>query len=115
MSDPQDGGRGNEVQNDSKKDSQKNGSSGRTATEVNAGIRDPRQKRKNMKRMKRDDGGREVTDPVTHLPVVIYDATDERLQKVPENEPSYGSQPWTSTAAQKSETQLDLESRQNPC
>ena len=109
--DVQDSGRHNGAQSDS----QNNGSDGPSAAEVNAGITDPRQKRKNMKRMKRNDGGREVTDPVTHLPVVIYDSTDKRLEKAPENEPAYGSQPRTSTGlsgAQKSESQLDFETRQ---
>ena len=113
--DTRQGGRHKEAQNNSEENPRKNSSSGPSATEVNAGITDPRQKRKNMKHMKRDDGGREVTDPVTHLPVVIYDSTDKRLEKAPENEPAYGSQPRTSTGmsgAQKSGSQLDLESKQ---
>jgi hypothetical protein len=42
-----------------------------SATQINAGITNPKQKRKNMNRMKKDNGGREVTDPITHLPVII--------------------------------------------
>lgn len=58
---------------------------------------DPRQKRKNMKHMKRDNVGREVTDPITHLPIVIHDSTTKELERVPENEPPTDSDPRTST------------------
>lgn len=76
---------------------------------------DPRQKRKNMKHMKRDTTGREVTDPVTHLPVTIHDSTNNELKKVPENTPPAGSNPRSSTgfsATSKSETQLRNETEQ---
>ena len=46
---------------------------------------DPRKKRKNMKHMKRDHAPREVTDPVTHLPVMIHDSTNSELRNAPEN------------------------------
>lgn len=59
-------------------------------SETIATSNDPRQKRKNMKTMKRDNGGRKVTDPVTHLPVTIHDSTDAELKSVPENEVSAG-------------------------
>lgn len=108
-------GNQNAVQNGSKEDSRDNSSSKPSATEVNAGITDPRQKRKNMKHMRREDGGREVTDPVTHLPVIIYDSTDKRLEKAFHNEPAPGSQPQRASGlsgAQKSKTQIDDETRQ---
>lgn len=35
--------------------------------------------------MRREHQGREVTDPVTHLPIVIHDATSPELHSVPEN------------------------------
>ncbi|KAL8765392.1 MAG: hypothetical protein Q9209_007519 [Squamulea sp. 1 TL-2023] len=44
---------------------------------------DPQQKRKIMKKIARDHKGREVTDPITHLPVTIHDATDTELGSVP--------------------------------
>ena len=75
----------------------------------------PRRKRKNMKHMKRDEAGREVTDPVTHLPVLIHDSTSKELGKVPENEPPPGSGPRTSTgfsAYSKSESQLAAETEE---
>jgi hypothetical protein len=40
---------------------------------------DPRQKRKSMKQRKEDHAGREVTDPVTHLPVTIHDSNKAEL------------------------------------
>ena len=76
---------------------------------------DPRQKRKNMKHMSRDHKMREVTDPVTHLPVMVHDSTNEELKSVPENEPHPGSQPQSSTGSNgkaKSKEQLQKESEQ---
>ena len=111
----QESGNQNAAQNGSNKESWRNSSSGPSATEVNAGIMDPRQKRKNMKHMKREDGGREVTDPVTHLPVIIYDSTDRRLEKALQNEPAPGSQPQTtsgSSGTHKSQTQIEDETLQ---
>ncbi len=46
---------------------------------------DPRTKRRKLKHMKRDTTSREVTDPVTHLPVTIHDSTNNELYKLPEN------------------------------
>ena len=72
----------------------------------------PRQKRKNMKHSKRDHAGREVTDPVTHLPVTIHDLTEKELNNAPENEPPSGSGPRTSSGfstISKSDSQLQRE------
>ena len=76
---------------------------------------DPRQKRKHMKHLKRDNAGREVTDPVTHLPVIIHDSTSKELRTVPENEPTPESGPRTSTSSRgnsKSESQLQKETEE---
>ncbi|MCJ1395404.1 hypothetical protein MMC18_008289 [Xylographa bjoerkii] len=73
---------------------------------------DPRKKRKSFKHMKRDNEGRKVTDPVTHLQVTIHDSTDKELENVPENPRPSGSDPRTATGpsgASKSETQLRQE------
>ncbi|KAL9590471.1 MAG: hypothetical protein Q9203_000750 [Teloschistes exilis] len=51
---------------------------------------DSRQAHKNFKALKRNNEGREVTDPVTHLPVAIHDSTDPELQAVPENKVAPG-------------------------
>jgi len=86
-----------------------------TATESAASETDPRKKRKNMKHKKRDDGGREVTDPVTHLPVIIRDSTTKDLENAPENEPESGSQPRSQTGLNgpsKSKAQLDCEQQE---
>ena len=76
---------------------------------------DPRQKRKNMKHMKRDHAPREVTDPVTHLKVIVHDTTNKELQAVPENEPPPGSNHRNATSASagfKSESELELEKQE---
>lgn len=73
---------------------------------------DPRQKRKNMKNMKRDHAPREVTDPVTHLKVLVHDSTNKELRTVPENEPPPGSnhRNATSTSAGfKTKSELEQE------
>ena len=106
---------GKRKQQNSDGGTQKNSKSNLSATEAAARSSDPRAKRKHMKNMKRDDGGREVTDPVTHLPVTIYDSTETSLKKAPENEPASGSQPRTYTGlkgAEKSETEIDRETRE---
>ena len=76
---------------------------------------DPRQKRKNMKHMERDHAPRQVTDPVTHLKVMVHDSTDKELQTVPENEPSPGSNHRSATSASagfKTKPELDQESQE---
>ncbi|XP_044715365.1 c2 domain-containing protein [Hirsutella rhossiliensis] len=70
---------------------------------------DPRLRRKELKNRKRERAEREVTDPVTHLPVIIHDFTDDALEELDFNYPPFGSTPETSTglgAKQKSEEQL---------
>jgi len=84
----------------------------KSATEAVAGHHDPRQKRKDMKHKARDDGGREVTDPITHLPIVIRDSTHKDLKSAPENIIASGNVPRTSTGlsgATKSGEQLQSE------
>lgn len=93
----------------------KDGGQPQTASQAAASHSDPREKRKAMKHMKRDDGGREVTDPVTHLPIIIHDSTGKDLKKAPENEPAAGSGHRTETGltgASKSDSQLDEETRE---
>ncbi|TVY83722.1 Meiotically up-regulated protein [Lachnellula suecica] len=83
-----------------------------SATEEAAGHTDPKKKRKAMKNNKRDDGGREVTDPITHLPLIIRDSTSKDLKRSAENEPPPGSNTRTSTGmsgVSKSSSQLEQE------
>ncbi|OCL13166.1 hypothetical protein AOQ84DRAFT_385608 [Glonium stellatum] len=58
---------------------------------------DPKQKRKAMKKRKGNRAEREVTDPVTHLPVTIHDFTAEDLKKTPENGPPAGAESRSAT------------------
>ncbi|KAL8826896.1 MAG: hypothetical protein Q9191_003519, partial [Dirinaria sp. TL-2023a] len=103
--------RASEEKQDGQKESAK-GEQSHDTVESAANELDPRSKRKAMKHMERDRAGREVTDPVTHLPVMIHDSTNKELGRVPENEPPPGSGPRTSTgfsAYSKSESQLAAE------
>ncbi|KAF3761767.1 hypothetical protein M406DRAFT_50127 [Cryphonectria parasitica EP155] len=72
----------------------------KSATEHVASTTDPKAKRKAMKKASRNTGGREVTDPVTHLPLVIHDQTDKDLNSAPENEPEPGEHHTTATGPQ---------------
>lgn len=93
-------------------DSKDGGSQEKTATEQVASTVDPKEKRKAMKKFKRQTGGREVTDPVTHLPIIIHDQTDKDLKSAPENEPEPGEHHTTATGPQgasKSEEELQKE------
>ncbi|KAH6662020.1 hypothetical protein B0J14DRAFT_310913 [Halenospora varia] len=85
-----------------------------SATEKAAGQSDPKQKRKEMKHNKRNDGGREVTDPITHLPLVIRDSTDKDLQRAPENEPAPSASKTDTglSGASKSSTSLEAEQQE---
>ncbi|KAH8903410.1 hypothetical protein BR93DRAFT_862105, partial [Coniochaeta sp. PMI_546] len=82
----------------------------KSASEAAASHLDPKQKRKDMKKIKRHGGGREVTDPVTHLPVMMRDMTDKDLTNTPENEAGAGTHHSNKTgAADKSQEELDAE------
>lgn len=83
----------------------------KSATEHAASATNARDKRKAMKHVKRG-GGREVTDPVTHMLMHIRDQTENDLKAVDENIPQPGSEPRTATglsAATKSASQLNKE------
>ncbi|TVY52813.1 Meiotically up-regulated gene 190 protein [Lachnellula cervina] len=91
---------------------QKHGKEGSSATEEAAAHTDPKKKRKAMKHNKRDGGGREVTDPVTHLPLIIRDSTEKDLKRASENEPTPGSNHRSGTGfseSSKSSSQLQTE------
>lgn len=86
---------------------------GKSATETAAGHLDPKQKRKDMKKIKRHGGGREVTDPVTHMQTLIRDMTDKDLAATPENEVEAGGHHRNTTGgADKSTEQLDSEHKE---
>jgi len=104
-----------QMHGDTQQSDEKKGRRPKSATEEVVGMLDPRQKRKAMKHKDRTDGGREVTDPVTHLPVTIRDSTEKDLKRAPENEPAPGEELRTSTGlsgASKSSAQLTTEAEQ---
>ncbi|KAI0119000.1 hypothetical protein F4814DRAFT_223206 [Daldinia grandis] len=104
---------GQEEANDHREDgSKKGGEQEKSATEAVASAIDPREKRKAMKKTKRHGGGREVTDPVTHLPIVIHDQTEKDLSSAPQNIPAPGLHHYTATGPQgasKSDQELKTE------
>jgi hypothetical protein len=73
---------------------------------------DPKKARKNMKKWSADGTEREVTDPVTHLPVTIHDYTEKDLKMTPKNGPAAGTEARSATGASataKSDEQLQDE------
>lgn len=58
---------------------------------------DPRARRKKSNKRKDERAEREVTDPVTHLPVTIHDLTSDAFKEVPENDEPFGSTTRTAT------------------
>lgn len=89
-----------EIGQDSHGKEDNNGEDGEPAidtSQVDASATDPRARRKDMKKRKDEKAERDVTDPVTHLPVTIHDKTSDALKEVPENDQPFGSTPQTST------------------
>ena len=81
-------------------------------SQVDSSSTDPRARRKNLKNRKDEKAEREVTDPVTHLPVTIHDKTSSALKEVSKNDLPFGSTPHTSTGQEnkkKSGKQLHTE------
>ena len=82
-------------------------------SQVDSGAGDARQRRKDMKSKKsnkKERAEREVTDPITHLPVTIHDFTDDALKKVDYNDPPPGSTTKTATGLSgKSKSDEELE------
>lgn len=102
---------GQQKQGQQQKDSKDGGQQRKSATEQVASISDPKEKRKAMKKAKMT-GSREVTDPVTHLPIIIHDQTDKDMNAAPENEPEPGEYHITATGPQgaaKSDEELEKE------
>ncbi|KAF2474538.1 meiotically up-regulated gene 190 protein [Lindgomyces ingoldianus] len=96
-------------------DGKESGCDGNTAEDTTEGIlheMDPKKARKAMKKFSADGTEREVTDPVTHLPVTIHDFTGKDLKMTPKNGPPAGSELRSATggtAMRKSEEQLSAE------
>ena len=82
----------------------------RDTSEATTGATDPRQRMKERKKGRDEAAEREVTDPVTHLPVRIRDYTNDALEQVPENREHYGSTTRTATGlSNKSKSSKELE------
>jgi len=95
-------------------DSDENGM--KDTTEGNLSSSDPKQARKEMKKFKPDGSDRQVTDPITHLPVNIHDFTDRDLDTTPHNPPPVGTEPRTMTGMEalgKTEDHLKEEEQES--
>jgi len=67
-------------------------------------------KRKGMKKRKDDAAERQVTDPITHLPVTIHDFTSQALKDVPENAKPMGTTQRSATGlSNKNKTNQQLQ------
>ncbi|KAK4561114.1 hypothetical protein LTR86_005069 [Recurvomyces mirabilis] len=75
-----------------------------------AGPKNSKDKRKGMKKRKDDAAERQVTDPITHLPVTIHDFTSQALKDVPENEKPMGTTQRSATGlSNKNKTNQELQ------
>lgn len=75
-------------------------------------VADPKKRRKGAGR-KEERAEREVTDPVTHLPVRIYDFTEDSLKNVEENPPPFGNTSRTATGlSNKNKSQQQIQDEQ---
>lgn len=105
-----------EERDEGRSDTQTEDQTPEEASQATANGLDPRQKRKKMKHATRDSTGREVTDPVTHLPVTIHDSSNNELKNVPENLSPSALNLRSSlqlSSASRSEIQLDQETQQS--
>ncbi|KAG5922470.1 hypothetical protein E4U42_005453 [Claviceps africana] len=86
----------------------------RDTSEVDAGSTDVKQRRKQLKSKTRERAEREVTDPVTHLPVRIHDFTDDALKEATSSHTAFSSDQRTSAGSKdgsESEARLGNEER----
>ncbi|KAI5358583.1 putative C2 domain, synaptotagmin-like mitochondrial-lipid-binding domain, C2 domain superfamily [Septoria linicola] len=84
-------------------------------SEIAPVAQDPKKARKAAKKNRNNRAEREVTDPITHLPVRIYDFTTESLEEVEENPLPWGSTLRTATGLsnkRKDTSQLNEETRE---
>ncbi|KAF4589452.1 meiotically up-regulated protein [Ophiocordyceps camponoti-floridani] len=118
-SDDKMGGNGDgddEGDNDDNLDSKVGADSGddtiQDTSQFSPGTAHPKQRRRQLRSRKRERAEREVTDPITHLPVTIHDFTSESLAQLDYNDPPSGTTPETATgtaAKNKSVEQLERE------
>ncbi|KAF4457942.1 hypothetical protein F53441_197 [Fusarium austroafricanum] len=99
----------NEENKEEEEEGEEGGEKMTDTSQVGPQSSDPKQRRKEIKKSKRERAEREVTDPVTHLPVKIHDFTDDALKEVDTNEPPFGTTQRTATGSEnknKTEEQL---------
>lgn len=81
-----------------------------------AETQDPKKARKAMKKFSANGQEREVTDPVTHLPIQIHDFTDKDLKKTTKNPPPAGAEPKSATGGanrNKDDEELEREGQES--
>ncbi|KAK7430189.1 hypothetical protein QQZ08_003163 [Neonectria magnoliae] len=80
-------------------------------SEIDPASSDPKERRKDIKKGSKERAEREVTDPVTHLPVTIQDFTDQALKMVKLDDSPFGppERVTTGKSTEKSDEQLDEE------
>ncbi|PFH63466.1 hypothetical protein XA68_10060 [Ophiocordyceps unilateralis] len=66
-------------------------------SQYSPGTAHPKRRRRQLRSRKRERAEREVTDPITHLPVMIHDFTSESLAQLDYNDPPSGTTPETAT------------------
>ncbi|KAF1949613.1 hypothetical protein CC80DRAFT_256363 [Byssothecium circinans] len=111
--------KGDDDRQEDNKDQQEEDKDSETAEDTTEGMlnqTDPKKARKAMKKFSADGTEREVTDPVTHLPVTIHDFTDKELKMTPKNGPPAGTEARSATGAagvNKSQEQLAQEGQES--
>ncbi|KAK2601648.1 hypothetical protein QQS21_004798 [Conoideocrella luteorostrata] len=86
----------NEIDNESEDEGEPSQGFKETS-QVDPGSTDVKQRRKELKSRKRERAEREVTDPVTHLPVTIHDFTDHALKEAVSSHPAFTPYKRTAT------------------
>lgn len=97
---------------DEEQDADNEAAVAKDTSEATAGAGDPKALRKRQKKNKDERAEREVTDPVTHLPVRIHDFTTQSLEEIDENPTPFGTTSRTATGLQnreKSDKELEEE------
>lgn len=83
-------------------------------SQVDPALTDVKQRRKQLKSKKRERAEREVTDPVTHLPVTVQDFTDDALEEAVSSHVAFTSDKRRASGlspSPKSEQELQKETR----
>lgn len=83
-------------------------------SQTDPNMNDPKKRRKDIKKNRRERAEREVTDPITHLPVIVHDFTDKALEEIDVNDPPFGTTSRTATGlSNKNKSGEQLEDEHN--